>query len=85
MRANIVRIGNSQGIRIPKAILDQCGIRGVVELTIDGDRLVIAPETEPRAGWAEAFQSAVAAEGENEPDPLAGLPPNQFDEEEWTW
>ena len=31
MKTRIVRIGNSQGIRIPKALLEQAGLQGEVE------------------------------------------------------
>lgn len=43
MKAALVPIGNSQGIRIPKAILDQCGLSGEVEMTVEGEALVIRP------------------------------------------
>ena len=40
-KTRIVRIGNSQGTRIPKVILDQLGLAGEVELSVQTDRLVI--------------------------------------------
>jgi hypothetical protein len=45
--------------------------------------LVIAPDRCPRQGWKEAFAAAASPA----PDPLLfdGLPPNEFDAEEWTW
>ncbi|HSV29990.1 MAG TPA: AbrB/MazE/SpoVT family DNA-binding domain-containing protein [Candidatus Omnitrophota bacterium] len=43
MKAALVPIGNSQGVRIPKAILDQCGLRDEVEMTVEGEALVIRP------------------------------------------
>ena len=30
MRVEIIRIGNSKGLRIPKAVLEQCGIKTAV-------------------------------------------------------
>src|SRR5207244_7063310 len=39
VRANIVRIGNSRGLRIPRALLDQCGIGDAVDLTVEDGRL----------------------------------------------
>jgi antitoxin MazE len=56
MRARIQRIGNSQGVRIPKAILEQVGFHGEVEIEVQGDSLVIRPAKTPRSGWAAAFQ-----------------------------
>ncbi len=43
VKASIVRIGNSRGIRIPKALLEQCRLKGELELVPEGDRLVIPP------------------------------------------
>jgi virulence-associated protein VagC len=51
MKVEVVRIGNSRGIRIPKPILEQCGLQGTVELRIENDRLVITPGHPPREGW----------------------------------
>ena len=47
MKVERVRIGNSRGIRIPKPILEQCGFGNTVELRVENDCLVIAPEGPP--------------------------------------
>jgi antitoxin (DNA-binding transcriptional repressor) of toxin-antitoxin stability system/antitoxin component of MazEF toxin-antitoxin module len=49
MKARIVRIGNSQGIRIPKPLLEQTGLADDVELEVEGDCLVIRAAGRPRA------------------------------------
>ena len=54
--AHIVRIGNSQGIRIPKPLLDQTGLSGEVEISAQDDTLIVRPAARPRAGWAAAFK-----------------------------
>ena len=55
MKVNVVRIGNSKGIRIPKPLLQQCEITEAVELTVDGRRIVLAPvRSKPRQGWDAA-------------------------------
>ena len=56
MKARIVRIGNSQGIRIPKRLMAQVGLRGEVEIAVNGKSLIIRAAEHPRAGWAEAFR-----------------------------
>jgi antitoxin component of MazEF toxin-antitoxin module len=35
MKAAVVRIGNSRGVRIPKALLEQCRFRDTVELEVE--------------------------------------------------
>lgn len=83
MRTRIVRIGNSQGIRIAKYLLDQTGLREEVEVEAEGNRLVIRPVASPRAGWKEAFQ-AMADAGDDQmlDDELVA---SRWDEEEWVW
>lgn len=82
MKARIVPIGNSRGIRIPKPLLEQAGLGEEVELTVEDSRIVIAPAARPRHSWAEAF-AAMHAAGE---DSLLDEPtPTRFDQEEWEW
>ena len=58
MRINIVSIGNSKGIRIPKSILDQCNIHTEVDLEVESNRLVIKPvKKKIREGWDSAFKA----------------------------
>ena len=83
MKADIIRIGNSQGVRIPKAVIDQCGFGPRVEMRIEGERLVITRVMATRSGWDEAFK-AMAGRG----DDAALLPENLrhgFDDTEWEW
>lgn len=83
MKAELVRIGNSRGIRIPKPIIEQCRLGDTVELRIEQDRLLIFPHRAPRQGWDEAFHAAGTAEGDKLL--LESLPANRFDREEWQW
>jgi antitoxin MazE len=81
MRARLVRIGNSRGIRLPKAVIDQVGLEDEVELRVEEQRLVIVPVTRARAGWAEAIE----AMGAEPASPLEPSIPTRFDETEWRW
>ena len=84
MRARLVQIGNSRGIRIPKPILEQVGLTGEVELRVQDDSLVVTPVHAVRAGWESAFR-AMATRGD---DALIGgdLPAlSAWDEGEWQW
>lgn len=57
MKINVVQIGNSKGIRIPKAILDQCEIEQQVELDVRDGHIVLEPvRRTPRTGWDERFR-----------------------------
>ena len=82
MKVELVRVGNSRGIRIPKPIIEQCGFEDAVELRIENDHLVIAPARQPREGWEEAFCAAGSSAHD---ELLLGTPSSQFDREEWRW
>jgi antitoxin MazE len=82
MRTRIVPIGNSQGLRIPKAILNACGLRGEVELSIEEDKLIVEPSREVRQGWAAAAQHMADSREDELLDPAV---PTEFDGDEWEW
>ena len=60
MDATIIRIGNSRGVRLPKALLAQTGLHGKVELTVKGDGLVIKPAKEPLIDTAAMSEAMLA-------------------------
>lgn len=63
MKAALHRIGNSQGVIIPKPVLAQVGLTdGEFEMTIERDAIVLRkPRKKPRAGWAEQSKALAAA------------------------
>lgn len=84
MKARIVQIGNSQGIRIPKLLIEQTGLRGEVEISVQDDSLLIKPAKKPRDGWAAAFQEMARRGDDALLDPAAATP-SAWDEDEWEW
>jgi len=82
MKANIINIGNSQGIILPSALLRQLELsfKSVVNIEIDNGAIIIKPD--PRQGWAEAAQQMYEA---TDDQPLLGDFSSEFDKEEWTW
>ena len=82
MKAKIVRIGNSRGIRLPKPLIEQAGLAEEVELEVRDGEIVISSAVKPRQGWAEAAND-LASLGKDE---LLDEPvPTRFDSEEWEW
>jgi antitoxin MazE len=67
MEAKVIRIGNSQGVRIPKAALQQTRLSAGqrVRLEVVEDTIVIRPERKVRQGWKEAFARAGAPDSED--------------------
>lgn len=84
MRTRIVRIGNSQGIRLPKLYLQQTGLGEEVEIEAQDREIHIRPAVQPRSGWAEAF-SRMAQQGDDRLFNDAEAIPSRWDEEEWQW
>ena len=81
MRALLVHIGNSRGVRIPKPFVKQVGLEDEVEMEVRGSQLVIRAARRARAGWDEQF-AAMAARGD---DRLLATPASRWDESEWQW
>lgn len=82
LRLELTRIGNSRGIRIPKPLIEQCGLKEVVEVRLTPGGLFIAPHRAPRHGWKQAFAASRPAKDEML---LGQVSPNAFDSEEWEW
>ncbi len=82
MKSQIIQIGNSQGVRLPKMLLEQSRIGGEVDLELHPDGILIRNAQKPRAGWDEQFVTMA----ENEDDDLDGAGTRtNFEKKEWQW
>jgi antitoxin MazE len=72
MKADVIRIGNSRGIRIPK------------ELEVRPGQLVVKRAERPRSGWEDAFTDMAQRGDDMLLDPDSG-PSTRWDETEWRW
>jgi antitoxin MazE len=82
IRTRIIRIGNSQGIRIPKVLLEQSGINTEVEIEVHGDHLTIRTAPQLRMGWDLAFAGMVA---EHDDVLLDDVSTTEWEQCEWEW
>lgn len=82
MKAQIIQIGNSQGIRIPKTILEETGISGDVELLVTSDGILIRNLNKPRGDWDAIFKSLADADDDI---PAENEAASEFDKKEWQW
>ena len=82
LKARLIRIGNSRGVRLPKPVIEGAGLEEDVELQVRGNTVVIGPRKRPRAGWAEAAKQ-MRQVGDDRP--LDTATPTKFDEREWRW
>ena len=56
MEINVINIGNSKGIRLPKAILEQYNISDTIELFLEKGKIILKPKSIPRKGWEKIFK-----------------------------
>jgi antitoxin MazE len=83
MKAELIKIGNSQGIRIPKPIIDQCGLKKTVNIEVRDNSLVISSLQQRRRGWDTAF---ALMHNHNDDQLLdADVIASEFDDSEWMW
>ena len=82
MKTRIVRIGNSQGIRIPKPLLREAGIEDAVELRLTSSGLVLEPVDSTRAGWADSAKKLADTSPAEDQDVFT---PTAFDDSDWEW
>lgn len=84
MKTKIVRIGNSQGVRIPKLLLERSNLAEEVELEALDHQIIIRSTKQPRQDWAGAFR-AMAEHGDDELLDKRLITPTRWDEDEWQW
>ena len=82
MKAKIIDIGNSKGIRLPKSLLEQLGFESEVQLEVTKEGLIIKPSHTARFDWAKSFH-AMAQAGDDKL--LDDYTPTSWDIEEWEW
>ena len=82
MKIDIVQIGNSKGIRIPNAVLKQCGFTSNAELHVENDKIIIAPvKSSIRKGWGEKFKDLATEDSVLDVQDIN----NEFDTKDWKW
>ena len=79
INGRVIKIGNSQGIRIPKVLLEQSGIKENVRIEVRDGQISIVPADRIREGWAEAFAATA------DDLPLDRVTGTVWDEQEWAW
>ena len=81
----LIKIGNSHGVRIPKAIIEQAQLKDKkLVFKISDDGLLIQPVQEPRQGWKKEFDKILKAKGA-EPIDQEWLDAPLTDNEDWEW
>jgi antitoxin MazE len=81
----LIRIGNSQGVRIPKVIIEQTQLEDKeLVFKISDDGLLIQPLQKPRKGWKKEFDKILKIKGADQID-QEWLDVPLTDNENWEW
>ena len=83
MKTTLISIGNSRGVRIPKPLIEQCGLTEQVEMDVQDRLIIIHAPRQPRAGGGAAFAQMARAGDDKLLDahPVA----TRWDDEDWQW
>jgi antitoxin MazE len=82
MKAKLVQIGNSRGIRLPKPMIEEAKLNDEVDIHVREGTIVITSSPIPRSGWAEA---AKQLHDRKDDGLLDSGTATIFDETEWKW
>lgn len=83
MQIKIIDIGNSKGIRLPQALIQQYDLENGVTVELTKEGIMLSSTHKARAGWEEQFKKATGKLTAEEKTWMDS--DNQFDKEEWTW
>ncbi|HBQ61026.1 MAG TPA: AbrB/MazE/SpoVT family DNA-binding domain-containing protein [Balneolaceae bacterium] len=85
MKTKIIRIGNSQGVRIPKPLIEQSGITEEIEMILRDNEIVLRSAETIRKDWEASFEK-MAEQGDDVLfDQEEIEKSSDWDETEWTW
>ena len=56
MQAKLIRIGNSQGIRLPKRVIAKYGLAEIVTITELEDGILIENPSDSKLSWEDTYK-----------------------------
>lgn len=85
MKTKLIRIGNSQGVRIPKPLIEESGLSEEIEMILRDNEIVLRSAEQTRKDWDDAFEE-MAEQGDDQLLDQEDIErPSEWDETEWTW
>jgi len=85
MKTKVVKIGNSRGIRIPKSLIDESGLKSEVELEVIDGQIIIKSISQNRESWDSAFKKMTKNKDDILLDSDMLVQQSKWDKEEWEW
>ena len=80
MKSNLIKIGNSKGVRITSGIIKECELGNEIEIKVVDKKIIIEALKEPRSNWSGSFEKM----HKNKEDVLIAESSNNFDKD-WEW
>lgn len=84
MKAQLIKIGNSKGVRLPKSVIEQCGLKNEIEIKIKDKKIVISSSQKARIGWEGEFER-LTQNGRIKDEIVFENPSSESDDREWIW
>ena len=85
MKTKIIRIGNSQGVRIPKPLIEESGITEEIEMILRDNEIVLRSAETTRKNWEASFEKMAEQDNDTLLDQKEIEELSEWDEAEWTW
>jgi len=85
MKTKIIRIGNSQGVRIPKPLIEESGITEEIEMILRDNEIVLRSAKTIRKDWEASFEKMAKEDDDDLLDQEEIEKTSDWDEDEWTW
>jgi antitoxin MazE len=83
-RARLVKMGNSRGIRLPRAFLEEAELDEEVEVEVLDGQVIIRLVPRPRRDWEKQFDG-MTARGDDRLLDVKAFSLTGWDEEKWVW
>jgi len=85
MKTKLIRIGNSQGVRIPKPLIEESGITDEIEMILRDDEIVLRSAETTRKNWEASFEKMAEQDDDIILDQKEIEKQSEWHEVEWTW
>ena len=85
MKTKLIRIGNSQGVRIPKPLIEESGLTEEIEMILKDNEIILRSAETTRKNWDEAFEKMAEQDDDVLLDQDKIEKASDWDEDEWTW
>ena len=85
MKTKLIRIGNSQGVRIPKPLIEESGLTKEIEMILRDNEIVLRSAETIREDWDSSFKKMAEQSDDVLLDQKEIEKPSDWDETEWTW